>query len=430
MPRITDFDHAYSIFQAKGLDLADRNDDGIPSRINLQDYLKEGVKNLLEKRQEGVTFTDAIATPDIAPWMPQVMQRRVLEAQEPLIVLTGLFEPMSYQAGQQIEFPAIGALEAADLAEMQEPPEVRLIESGATVTAKVGKVGVKFRLSQETLAHSSFDVFGLHLDACAKALVRHKEVKASNFINALGVPIFDNFNPSASALGVTHGRDLAGAGNGTLILDDLFDAMAQVMMQGFSPDTLIMHPLTYIMFLKDKDMRAIALAGGNQLWFGGWTGNPATRGPGSGTHVSGGQRVLQGTPATGEAASTIGQFNQTMTSAPMLPSHWPWPLRIVVSPFIPYDPSTKRTNIMVCDSRELGYYIEDYPVRTTQWDEPNIDVSTTKLVEAYSFHIKNEGLGVGILKNVKVAPNEVVLPAQSTLSVSGSVQEIPATTPV
>jgi hypothetical protein len=215
-----------------------------------------------------------------------------------------------------------------------------------------------------------------------------------------------------------------------MTLDDLFDAMAQVMTQGFQPNTLIMHPLTYIMFLKDKDLRAMALAGGNQIWFGGWNGSPTAQGPGSATHVSGGQRPLSGTPATGETASALTEFNQTLTSSPILPSRWPWPLRIVVSPWIPYDPATKRTNVIICDSNELGYYIEDYPVRTTQWDDPATDVRAVKLVEAYTFHVKNEGLGVGIMKNVKVVPNEVVLPATTSLSISGEVQEIPATTAV
>ena len=431
MPRITDVNHAYSIFQAKGLDYTDRDEaTKRPAEVKLEDYLREGKKDLQEKLSDGVTFRDAISTPDIAPWMPQVIQRNVLEAQEPLIVLTGLFEKMQYQAGQVIEFPAIGALSAYDLAEGQEPPDVRMTESGATTTAKVGKAGVKFRLTEETLRHSDFDVFGMHLRACAKALVRHKEVKSANFINAMGTPIFDNLAPGTTSHGVTTGRSLSGAANGSMTLDDLFDAFAQVMMQGFVPDTLIMHPLTYVMFLKDKDLRAMALAGGNQIWFGGWNGSAANRGPGSSTHVSGGHQVLHGTPASGEAASNLSQFNQTNNSSLIMPSRWPWPLRIVVSPFIPYDPATKRTNVMVCDSNELGYYIEDYPVRTTQWDDPATDIRAVKLVEAYTFFIKNEGLGIGVMRNVKVIPNEVVLPAQASLTVSGSVDEIAATTPV
>lgn len=431
MPRITDQNHAYSIFQAKGLDYTERDEATTrPRKVELEEYLREGQEDHLSKMKDGMTFRDAIATPDIAPWMPQVIQRNVLEAQEPLIVLTRLFSRMQFQAGQVIEFPAVGAVNAYDLAEMQEPPNVRIQESGATATAKVGKVGVKFQLSEETMRYSNFDVFGMHLRACAKALMRHKELKAANFINALGVPIFDNLNPTGSFKGVTHGRSLSGAANGSMTLDDLFDTFAQIMMQGFVPDTVIMHPLTYIMFVKDADLRSVALAGGNQIFFGGWSGNPAARGPGSSTHVSGGQRPLSGTPATSEAASAITEFNQGMTGAPVLPSRWPWPLRIVVSPFIPYDPATNRTNIMVCDSNELGYYIEDYPVRTTQWDEPSIDVRTVKLVEAYTFHVANEGLGVGVMKNVKIIPNEVVLPAQTTLSVSGEIQEIPATTAV
>ena len=431
MSRITDQNHAYSIFQAKGLDYADRDaQTKRPAKIGLREYLQEGTNQHLEMMKAGFKHEDAIATPDIAPWMPQVIQRNVLEAQEPLIVLTSLFERMSFQAGQIIEFPAVGAVSAFDLAEGQEPPEVRVQESGATRTAKVGKVGIKFRLTEETMRHSNFDVFGMHLRACARALVRHKEVKSSNFINSQGVPIFDNLAPQSSIKGATTGRGLSGAANGSMILDDLFDTMAQIMSQGFVPNTLLMHPLAYIMFMKDEDLRAVAHAGGNQIYFGGWTGNPAAQGPGSATHVSGAQRPIPGSAATGETATGLTGYNQTLTSAPVMPSRWPWPLRIVVSPWIPFDPATNRTNIMVCDSNELGYYIEDYSVRTTQWDDPATDIRAVKLVEAYTFHIKNEGLGIGLMKNVKVIPNRVILPAQTTLTVSGEVQELTPTTAV
>jgi hypothetical protein len=430
MSRFKNFEHYMQVFRDRGNDYYNSDDYGRPAKVDLGDFLKAGQKNIQEKIDAGISMRDAIATPDISPWLPQVIQRNVLEAQEPLLVLTPMFTKIAYQAGQVIEFPALGAVSAADIAEMESVPEVRVPESGATTTSKVGKSGIAFRISDETQRYSRFDVMGLHLRACARALARHKEVKSSNFINALGTVCFDNISPTSSLYGVTHGRGLSGAANGSLTLDDLFDTFAQIMLQGFNPDTVIMHPLTFVMFVKDPVLRAITLAGGNQIWFGNWRGNPAKTGPGSRTHVSGGQAVQQGTTVSSDVASGVDDFNQTIDSSPLLPSRWPWPLRIVVSPFIPYDPASKRTNVIVADSNELGYYIEDYPVKIDRWEDMATDVTKVKLVESYCFHIINEGLGIGVMRNVKVVPNEIVLPAQTTIGTSGAVAEIPASVPV
>jgi len=427
------FDQYMEVFQSGGLDLGDRDTNGKPRKYGLSDWFKHGQNQLGDVLSKGeIEFKDTIATPDITPWLPQVIERNVLEASEPLLVLNGLFERMSYEAGQVIEFPAVGAVTAADIAELESYPLVRLQESGATVTAKVGKSGVAFELSDEAMSRSRFDIVGMHLRACARALARHKEVKAANLITSLGVVAFDNVNPTSSMFGVTHGRGLNGTANGSLILDDLFDAFAQVMMAGFTPNTLIMNPLTFVMFLKDPVLRAVTLAGGNQVWYGGWRGNPAMTQNGSRTHVSGGQSVtspLSGGTAVA-TASSANEFNTALTSAPVLPNRWAWPLRIVVSPWVPYNPGTKRTDIVICDGSELGLYIEEYGVKVDRWQDMAVDSTKVKLKESYCYHILNEGLGVAVLKNVKVVPNEVVLPAQATQVVSGSPTIIPATTPV
>ena len=425
------FEQYAEVFNSGGYDRSSPNEKtGVPKRVSLRDWVEFGIKDVMARKKDGLHLEDTIATPDISPWLPQVIQRNVLEAAEPLLVLTQLFERMGYEAGQIVEFPAVGAVHAQDISEGEHYPYVRLQEAGATVTSKVGKAGVAFRLTEETMTRSRFDIMGLHIRACGRALARHKEVKAAALITNLGTPAFDNLNPTSSAFGVTHGRSLAGSANGSLILDDLFDAFAQVMLQGFTPDTLIMNPLTFVMFLKDPVMRAVTLAGGNQVWYGGWRGNAAMTGPGSRTHASGGQAVDSPLAKAGTSGNALTEFNQALTSAPVLPRHWAWPLRIVVSPWIPFDPGTKRTDIIVADGNELGLLIEEYPVRIDRWEDMSTDSMNVKLRESYAFHILNEGLGIATIRNVKITPNEIVLPAQASSSVSGTIDEIPWNTAV
>jgi hypothetical protein len=425
------FDQYLAVYRDHGVDLSERDPNNSKAReVCLRDWLDFGKKNIKEKLDNGLRQRDAIATPDISPWLPQVIENNLLETQEPLLVLNSLFERIPFRPGQVIQMPAIGAVTAARVAEGQSYPTVRLQMSGATVTSTVGKYGLQFELSEEAINNSRFDLIQLHLRECGRALARLKETYAANIITNLGVVAFDNTNPSVSMFGVTHGRSLNGTANGSLILDDLFDAFSLVMNQGFVPDTLIMHPLTFVMFLKDEVLRSVMLAGGNQIWYGGWTGNPAARAPGSATHKSGGLAITPGGAANGGTASGVNQYNTSQDGAPIIPSRWPWPLKIVVSPWIPFHPGTKKTDIVLCDSMNLGYYVEQHPVQVDRWEDMAVDMTKIKLKERYSHQIKNEGLGIAVLKNVKVVANEIVLPARTTHAVSGELVAIPKTSPI
>jgi hypothetical protein len=376
-----------------------------------------------------VKLEDALSVPNAPLLMPKVISNIVKEAQEPLLVGTSLLQRINYSYGQTITFPAVGALQAADIAEGQEYPEQSLVMGGSTVTANIGKSGVAVKVTEEMVRYSQFDVIGMHLRAAGRALARHKEVKIFNLIRALGVTVFDNVNPTKSLKGVTTGRDLSGAGNGSVTMDDMFDAYAQVITQGFFPNTLLMHPLTWTMFVKDATLRAFVLQNGGGTYFATWTGNPAGRAPWDnssqgGLGVSGGQNIVPGGAASGDEPSGLYEYPQTIDSAPVLPSYFNIPFRVIVSPFVPYDPRRKLTDIYMFDSSELGVLIVDEEVTTEEFDEPRVDIKRIKLRGRYGLGILNEGKAIATLRNVKVVPNEIVLPAQSTISVSGSIDTI------
>jgi hypothetical protein len=359
---------------------------------------------------------------------PKVISNIVKEAQEPLLVGTSLLQRINYSFGQTITFPAVGAMVAADIAEGQEYPERSLQMGGATVTASIGKSGIAVRVTEEMVRYSQFDVIGMHLRAAGRALARHKEVKIFNYIRSMGVTAFDNLNPVDSVFGVCTGRDLEGTANGAVTMDNIFDAFAQVVTQGFMPNTLLMHPLTWTMFVKDAQLRAFVQANGGGVFFASWTGNPAGQAPWAnssqgGLGVSPGQNI---DPAT----SPLSAYPTNINSAPVLPSYMNVPFRIIVSPFVPFDPRRKLTDIYMFDSNELGVYIVDEELTTEEWNDPKVDIMKIKLRERYGIGILNEGQAVAVLRNVKCVPNEVVLPAQASLDVSGAIQKIPATTPL
>lgn len=378
--------------------------------------------------KDRVEMKDAISVPNAAMFLPKVVSNIVKEAAEPLLVGTSLLQRIEYHAGQTITFPAVGALVAADIAEGQEYPERQLQMGGATVTATIGKSGVAVKVTDEMIKYSQYDVIGMHLRAAGRALARHKEQKIFNYINSMGVVCFDNVTPADSLFGVTHGRALDGSANGSVIMDDIFDAFGQIIAQGWMPDTLLMHPLTWIMWVKDPVLRAFALAAGGGTFFASWKGNPAGRAPWDNSS-QGGLGVAPGQNID-PASSPLEAYSQNINSAPVLPSYFPIPFRIIVSPFVPYNPVTKLTDIMIFDSANLGALIVDEEAMTEEFDDPARDIRKIKIRERYAIAILNEGQAIGVLKNVYVRPNHVVLPARATMDIAGSIADIDPTTSI
>jgi hypothetical protein len=382
---------------------------------------------------------DALSVPNAPMMFPKVIQNIVREAIEPLLIGTSLLQRIDFQYGQTITFGATGALVAADIAEGQEYPEQTLQVGAGTVTANIGKSGVAVKVTDEMIRYSQFDVIGMHLRAAGRALARHKEVKIFNLIRSQGVTVFDNADPTLSLKGVTTGRDLAGAANGSVTMDDIFDAWAQIVMQGFMPNTLIMHPLTWTMFVKDATMRAFVLQNGGGSFFATWTGNPQGGFPGwkssnaGGLGPSYGQNHVPAEGPSGLTPTSSDDQSQTQTGQTQLPSHAGFlgNLAIVVTPYIPFDAAKRLTDIYLCDRNELGFLVVDEDPTTEEFDDPRVDIRKIKIRERYALAMNNEGQGVAVLRNVKVVPNEITLPAQAQIDVAGAgISAIPAGTPV
>jgi len=391
--------------------------------------------------RERIKIEDALSVPNAPLLFPKVISNIVKEAAEPLLIGTSLLTRINYSYGQTITFPAVGALYAADIGEGMEYPERSLAWGGASVTANIAKSGVAVKITEEMIRYSQFDVIGMHLRAAGRALARHKEQKIFNYISAMGVKVFDNVNPTSSLNGVCTGRDMSGNPNGSCTMDDVFDTFAQIITQGFMPNTLLMHPLTWTMFVKDAQLRAFALASGGGTFFATWTGNPAGRAPWDnssqgGLGMASGQNIVPGqtgggySGAGGQSAphgltpSSLLDHPQTLNSAPTLPSYLGMPFRIIVSPFVPFDPRRKLTDIYMFDSAELGALIVDEEITTEEFNDPRVDMMKIKMRERYGIAIFSEGQAIGKLSNVHVVPNEIAMPVQANIDVSGNLGSI------
>ena len=331
-------------------------------------------------------LVDAMSTPDASVLIPRVMTKIVREAIEPQLVLTQLFRMIRFSAGTTISFPAVSAMSGVqDMAEGDEYPELMGPRWAGTVTAKMGKVGCAVRITEELLRYSQFDIMSMLIQGAGRAMARHKEQKAANQILDNAVLSFDNDSPSTSENGKTTGRDLAGAGNKTLRLDDLFVVYSDLVNDGFLPNLLLMNAAGWLIMARDPTMRAFGFANGGPLFRTAQGSNPLP------WNYAGGN--------LGQAVPEASLRN-TSTTYVDVPDLFPVPLQIVISPFISYTAASKKTDMIMADRDEIGIMVVDEDVSTDQFDDPFRDIRRVKFRERYGFCITNEGQGIRKLANI------------------------------
>jgi hypothetical protein len=326
--------------------------------------------------------TDAMTTDQAAILLPKVISSIVREAVEPMLVGTSLYTRIRFQGGTQITFPSASAIVAADIGPTEEYPE-REMQFAGQVTANIGKSGVKVRISDEMIRYSQFDVMGMHIRAGGRAMARHKETKIFAQINSAGVTSFDNSGGS-SLHGNTSGRDVTGTLNDTFTVDDLFVMYSDVITNGFVPNTLIMHPLGWLVFARDPVLRAFGFANGGPI-FQLPQGNPGLD-----------PWNTQGLAAGANNSGLVGQKSTRVD----VPNIFPTALTIIVSPFVTYNSGTNKTSIILCDRNELGLLVEDEALMTDSWDDPMRDIRAVKFRERYGLATLSEGRAIAVAKDV------------------------------
>ena len=268
-------------------------------------------------------------------------------------------------------------------------------------------------------------------------LARHKELWAAKLLNDLGITVMDNASPTAVAdpteYGSLTGRDITGAFNGSMTLNDLFDLYAWLVMRGFTPNTLILHPLAWKIFSIDPEIREVVLRGAT---LASRSLPQGTYSPGWGTsHEGKGLR----TTATGTGTATgygtgpdavlgkiganpwVSTLNPLAATFNIQPQYMPSPLTVLVSPYIAYTrgaatissgtPAVSRTypttTVAMLDSNNCGVLVQRTPVTTEEFDDPARDIRALKIMEKWGMHLLEQGKGIACAKNVVITRNYV-----------------------
>jgi len=312
-----------------------------------------------------VTIKEAFASSDAAALFPKVISRTLKEAAEPQLLVTPLLSTVRLGKGRSLEFPAVNAIQAAEIPEGQEYPE-QALAFAKQVEGKVSKKGVKLAFTEEVIADSLWDIVGMHVRAAGRAMARLKEqIALSRFKDAATV-VFDN---DSSSYDDTTGRGITGAFNNTITWDDIVDMSAVLMAENHVPTDFILHPLMWSVFLKDAVFHADGAA--------------------SAVNSSWGYRPQ----------SKEGALNSTA----------PLGLNVIVSPFVSFTAKSGTTpaksDLFLIDRNEVGTLLVKDDMSTDQFDDPSRDIRAMKMKERYDIVMLGDGEGITVAKNVSLARN-------------------------
>lgn len=377
--------------------------------LSLDQYKSVFKNNGLFVDEDGKSFPvemeDALSHPNSQEYFQITVQEVIREAIEPALIGTNLLDRMQYKPGMQVSFGASGAIHADDVNEMGEYPEISINFGTGSQIITIGKCGLALKFSDEWKRYSMFDMLGMYLRKMGHALARHKEKKIFSMLTRMGNVTHDNINPSNSIYGVLTGYDIDGTANGALNLDNIYEAYAQLLANGYTPNALLVHPLTFSMFLTDPTLRAFALAAGGGTWYNGWNGSAQNNYP----FTTG---ILGKLGPTGNAYDpATAKPTEYLPSATMkLPSHLGIPLTVIASPHIPFNAVTKLTDIYMVDTNNIGALIVDEEPTMEEIPDRLRDITKIKIRERYTLAPYHNGNAIAVLKNVKAVPNKMILP--------------------
>jgi hypothetical protein len=308
-----------------------------------------------------VTIKEAFASPDAPILFPKVISRTLKEAAEPQLLVTPLLSVVRLGKGRSLEFPAVNAIQAAEIPEGQEYPE-QALAFAKQVEGKVSKKGVKVVFTEEVISDSLWDIVGLHVRAAGRAMARYKEQLAlSRFADAATI-VFDNDD---GAYDSTTGLGSTGAQNDTLTWDDVIDMAAVLMAENHTPTDFIIHPLMWALFAKNAVMY-----GNDSVPSGRW-----------GMGVGSKEGVANATAPAG--------------------------LNVIVSPFVSFTArsgaTAAKSDVFLIDRNEVGVLLVKDDLSTDEWTDQTRDIRAMKMKERYDIVMVGDGEGITVAKNVDLA---------------------------
>lgn len=352
------------------------------------------VKDSLNVPNNGLLIKRAIEELIIAPSMPDLIG-------EQLIRTTYMIDSPT-----SITFRTLGPISSTnfEVAEGAEYQEVGVNMAGSSsMQLTFAKFGCKFKISEELLQQSNWNLIGYQIQQVVNAMRRFRDRKIFDVLFMRGQVVFDNVTPKASLIGRTSGRDSSGAGNGSITNEDLIDMYATVTHEGYTPTIILCHPLHWAVFAKDPVIsKSGMLKGDLTSWIKKTMTDPDIKAP---------------SDLMGDISAHSYPLNTTRGE--LLPSYNPLSgsgLSIVTSPLVAIDSEARVGDILMLDPNNSALLAIAEMLHITEWDEQINDMKVVKFRERWALNVVDNGKGIAIARNVSLDSNQVIVEPHLVLS--------------
>jgi len=374
-------------------------------------------------------FNDVLSTPELTRFVEASLVDIMREPIMPnMVVIPNLFSTVQLNGPvPSIRINQLGPVRIHEIAEGADYKEsgFDMDDTSQRIDIPIKKYGGIVRVTDEALELGLIDFIRMWFQKMGEAFAQHREKTAMQMLNRFGTVVFDNVTPASSVNGSYTGRGIDGVANGTMTVHDIFDMYAHLSMRGFNPDTLIMNPMAWQLFMTDPETREIIV--NNTVL--------ATRKMPSGSYASGwgtafnglGERMIATgnpnmDPTTGEklgvsawGASLARNHELSMLGAtfnlPPGTAGLPSPLRVIVTPHVGYrqdGTGTKwLTDVYMVDSSSVGLLVQKELPSLMEFEDPWKDIKVAKCKERYGFGILEQGKAIAVAKNIVVGRNYV-----------------------
>lgn len=380
--------------------------------------IKDSIENIYAAFTSGgfdvdgnkLEISDALADPDSHLAFNRVITEIIQETIEPTLIGHLLLETIytNEKAQNQVVIRTLGPVGEIDfdIPEGGEYPEIKPGRNQQSmVTAHYSKSGCKLKITEELVQASQWNIIEIIIRDTAKALARWKERKIFNMLSDSGTLVFDNFNPNDSELGRTQGRDIHGAGNGSMTQSNLIDMYSSLLTKGYTPNVILVHPMQWAMFAKDPIIREAGMIKGDiSQWLVSQVSpiNPYAK-------------IRPWTQATRlgnqDRQDLSAQETALLSKAtPKIPSYSPLSgLTIIPSHYVRFDPVNNVADLIMMDTTRAGAVIVNETLMLDQWEEKERDLTVIKMREKYALVSYDQGRAIAVARNISLEANEVQL---------------------
>ena len=384
--------------------------------LEIKDF-GELVRNNGKVNDVKFTVQDALATPNGPQVLGKIYTEVVQQVVEAGSIGLRLVRKIRHDdiVGESTSFKWIGAgnIPNVERAESGEYPEFSIqMGKSAVVRAQFLQRGLVIKITQEDIKYSRWDIIREHITQAALALARAKEQLIFTVFANNGVVIFDNDDASAtkSVKGPGTGRDRLGNKNGSLSYEDIVDMLAVMNTNNYSPNVMLVHPMSLPIFQKDPMLRHLGFISGNPSAFL----NTSKTAPNPYSNGTVDTWRMQQRAASGNA-QMLDDVEQSLlsTTTPEFPAFHPFSGMVVIaSDLVPFDPVAKKTSIILVDTSATAILNEQTPLTVDSWDEQSREIVAVRLKESYSVDVIDEGRGICVAKNIPLVPNELYVDPQ------------------